>query len=62
MAIVRLSNGAEYEGDTLYDGVAFTLDGRRRTIEGASQEVRLGPEVARTWPANAVAEVRWQAA
>jgi len=62
-AIVRLPNGSEFEGETLYDGIAFTLEGSLRHIEGVAdtRTVRLGPRVERTWPANAVAEVRWQA-
>ena len=49
-AIVRLPNGAEYEGAALYDGHAVTLDGHRRHIEGVGDDraVRLGNAVERT--------------
>jgi hypothetical protein len=62
-AIVRLPEGAEYEGTVLYDGHAVTLDGHRRYIEGVGDHrtVRLGNAVERTWPVERVDVVEWQA-
>lgn len=61
-AIIHLPSGAEYEGQTLYDGHAVTLEGCRRHVDGVGDErtVRRYQRIVRTWPIEAVAAVDWQ--
>jgi len=60
-AIVHLPDGKTFEGDTIYDGRAVSMDGWPRVISGPDHDRRATyrARVNRTWPIGRVEEIRW---